>query len=84
MTTPSAAQRQHPGIMSGVIVDMTQPVEAVLESFDRLPEEAKREAAAEILKRSTRLDLPPLDNGDLVEAAEGVFLALDREEFEHG
>ena len=70
--------------MSGVILDMTQSVEALLESFDRLAEEAKREVAAEILKRSTRLDLPPLDNGDLVEAAEGVFLALDREESEHG
>ena len=65
--------------MSGVILDMTQSVEALLESFDRLAEEAKREVAAEILKRSTRLD-----NGDLVEAAEGVFLALDREESEHG
>ena len=56
----------------------------MLDSFDRLPEEAKREAAAEILKCSAQFDLPPLDGETLIEAADKVFLGLDRQELKHG
>jgi hypothetical protein len=59
---------------------MTQSVEALLESFDRLPEEARREAAALILKRAAAFDLPPLSDASLVESADQVFSELDREE----
>ena len=54
------------------------PVEALLASFERLPVEAKREAAARILRRTADLDLPPLSDEALVESAEQVFLELDR------
>ena len=62
---------------------MPRPVEVLLESFERLPADAKREAAAEILRRSAALDVPPLDEDDLVEAPEGIFLELDQEESNH-
>jgi hypothetical protein len=59
---------------------MSQSVEALLESFDRLPEEARREAAALILPRAVAFDLPPLSDLALVESADQVFGELDREE----
>ena len=59
---------------------MPRPVEILLESFERLPAGAKREAAAEILRRSAALDVPPLDEDHLVQASESVFLELDQEE----
>ncbi|MGI8785454.1 MAG: hypothetical protein ACR2L2_17620 [Acidobacteriota bacterium] len=55
-------------------------VETLLETFERLPEDAKLEVAAEILKRSARFKLPPLDEGVLVQAANDVFLELDKTE----
>lgn len=63
---------------------MNKSVEALLESFERLPEEAKREAASEIIRRSVNLSLPPLEDEALVEAAENVFLELDQRESPHG
>lgn len=63
---------------------MNKSVEAFLESFERLPEEAKREAALEILRRTIQLSLPPLEDEALVEAAENVFLELDHRESQHG
>lgn len=63
---------------------MNKSVEALLESFERLPDEAKREAASEILRRSVKLGLPPLEDEALVEVAENVFLELDQRESQHG
>ena len=63
---------------------MSKSVESFLESFDRLPDEAKREAALEILKRSAKFDLPPLAEEALLQAAEDIFLSLDKQESDHG
>ena len=63
---------------------MNKSIEALLESFERLPEEAKREAASEIIRRSAKFSLPPLEDEALVEAAENVFLELDQHESKHG
>ncbi|MBI4441863.1 MAG: hypothetical protein HY649_00650 [Acidobacteria bacterium] len=63
---------------------MNKSVEALLESFERLPDEAKREAASEIIRRSVKLSLPLLEDEALVEAAEKVFLELDQHESQHG
>ena len=62
---------------------MEESVEALLRSFDHLPEALKREAAAEILKRSAMFDLPPLSNESLLQAADEVFLKLDSQESNH-
>ena len=59
-------------------------MEAILESFDRLPEDSKREAALEILKRSAKFDLPPLADETLLQVAEDIFLSLDKQESNHG
>jgi len=63
---------------------MDNSVEALLESFERLPDEAKREAASEIIRRSVRFSLPPLEDDALVEAADKVFLELDKHEPQPG
>ena len=63
---------------------MNKSVETLLESFERLPDEAKREAASEIIRRSLKFNLPPLAEEALVEAAENVFLELDKHESQHG
>jgi hypothetical protein len=59
---------------------MNASIETLLDSFDRLPDDDKRQAAAEILKRSVAMDLPALEDDALVEVADQVFLSLDREE----
>jgi hypothetical protein len=59
---------------------MTKSVKVLLESFDQLPDEAKREAAAEILRRTAQFNLPPLEDQALVEAADNLFLELDKRE----
>ena len=63
---------------------MNKSVETLLESFERLPDEAKREAASEIIRRSVKFSLPLLEDEALVEAAENVFLELDKHESKHG
>ena len=63
---------------------MNRSIEALLESFERLPEEAKREAASEIIRRAAKFSLPPLEDEALVEAAENVFIELDQHESKHG
>ena len=63
---------------------MTKSVKAFLESFDRLPDDAKREAASEIVRRSVQLNLLPLEDEALVETADNLFLELDKRESTHG
>jgi hypothetical protein len=63
---------------------MTTKVRQLLESFDRLPEPEKREAATEILRRSLELDSPVVDDHALVENAEALFLQLDKQEAADG
>ncbi|MEX0703921.1 MAG: hypothetical protein WD069_17610 [Planctomycetales bacterium] len=59
---------------------MTHVVQELLETFDRLPEPQKREAASEILRRVREFDYDLPSDEELVQAAEESFLALDREE----
>ena len=62
---------------------MNKSVEALLESFERLPEEAKREAALEIIRRAAHLSLPPLEDATLVEAAEKIIVPGDSNSAKH-
>ena len=59
---------------------MKNSVETLLETFERLPEDAKLEVAAEIVKRSARFKLPPLDEDVLLRSADDVFLELEKAE----
>jgi hypothetical protein len=63
---------------------MTSAVRQLLESFDRLSEDERREAASEMLKRAPDFDYPPLDDETVDRLAEEVFLALDAREAADG
>lgn len=59
---------------------MTASVESILHKYDKLTDHDKREVAAEIIRRSLRLSLPPLTDEELVLNAEDVFAGLDQRE----
>ena len=63
---------------------MKTSVESIRDSFDRLHDGEKREAVAEILKQSVRLELSTLDDEAPVDFAEQLFLELDRQESGNG
>ena len=63
---------------------MTPAVQNVIRSFELLPDVDKKEVATEILRRTLRLDLPPLTDEDLILNAEELFLELDRREADSG
>lgn len=59
---------------------MTVAAKTILKSFDELPEREKQEVASAILRRTLRLDLPPLTDNDLVAQADELFRELDARE----
>ena len=59
---------------------MDKSVETLLESLEHLADDAKQEAASEILKRSVKFELPPFDKDIFLRAANNVFIELDNEE----
>lgn len=59
---------------------MSINAEELIVSFDSLPEVAKVEVAAAILRRVKDFDLPPLTDDELVSNAEALFLELDQRE----
>jgi hypothetical protein len=59
---------------------MSTTASEILESFDHLAEDEKREVASEILRRTIELELPPLTDDELVLNAEALFLELDQRE----
>ena len=69
--------------MVGILDTMTKSVEELLDSFERLPEEAKREFASEIMKRSLAFDIPRFSEDSLLLTADEIFLQLDKDESLH-
>lgn len=63
---------------------MTNSAKSILESFDELPDTDKRDVARAILRRTLRLEMPPLADDDLVIQAEDLFLDLDELEASDG
>ncbi|MDB5352479.1 MAG: hypothetical protein JWN86_3726 [Planctomycetota bacterium] len=59
---------------------MTASVQQLLETFDRLSEPERLEAAAEILRRSSEPECSPLDDETLNRIAEESFREYDRRE----
>jgi len=59
---------------------VTTRVQQILQSFEHLSEEDKRQILRELLRRSVTLDAPPLSEEQLVRAAEDLFLQVDRSE----
>lgn len=59
---------------------MEPSVEDVPQSFELLPEAAKREVVDRVLRWAAEADYPPLDDEDLTSAAAEVFRMHDAEE----
>lgn len=59
---------------------MTKAAQRLIHSFETLPEEDRRSVVVEILRLTVVEDHPPLDEAELVLAADQVFLDLDRRE----
>lgn len=59
---------------------MVTPVKELLSSFEQLRVDDQKLFVFEILRRTTTLDVPPLEDADLVMLAEEIFLTLDAQE----
>lgn len=59
---------------------MNQPAKSILESFDQLPEDEKREVASAILRRALRFESLPLTDEEFVAQADDLFRELDARE----
>jgi len=53
-----------------------------VEDFRALPDAAKREVLAELVRISGRIDYPAVSDNELLAAADDVFLAYDERERE--
>jgi hypothetical protein len=63
---------------------MSEAVQELLNSFDRLPESERWEAFYQILQRSQKFEYPPLDDETLAQIADETFLMYDAEEAADG
>ena len=59
---------------------MTTDVKEILNTFDLLPDNDKKDLASEILRRTVHFDFPLLTDEELIQSAEKLFLDLDRRE----
>jgi hypothetical protein len=59
---------------------MTAEARHFIEDFTALPEEAKREVLAEIIRMSRDLDYPAISDGELLSVADEIFTQYDRRE----
>ena len=60
---------------------MGTPAENLIDTFERLPDSEKQEAAA-ILRRTLQIEFPPVSDEELVLSANETFRELDRREAE--
>ena len=61
---------------------MTADAKHIVEDFQALPDVAKREVLAELVRISGRIDYPSVSDEELLSAANDVFLAYDEREVE--
>lgn len=59
---------------------MSSSVRDLLDTFDRLASDEKRQALAAILTRARDLEIEPITDDELVVSAEALFLELDQQE----
>ncbi len=59
---------------------MSTAVQGLLDAFDRLPEDDRRDAVIEILKRVGQMDYPPLSDEALAQIADESFQQYDADE----
>jgi hypothetical protein len=58
----------------------TDAVQSLLSAFDRFTPEEQREAVSEILRRTSDLEWPPVDDDTIDRIGEETFLELDSRE----
>jgi hypothetical protein len=63
---------------------MSTDSQHVVSSFEALPLTEQREVIAELLRKASQWDNPPLSDDELVRLADEVFLELDRREASDG
>jgi hypothetical protein len=61
---------------------MTAEAKHILDDFQALPDTAKREVLAELVRISGRIEYPKVSDDELLSAANDVFLAYDEHETE--
>ena len=59
---------------------MTAQAKHIIEEFQALPDQAKREVLAELIRTSRSIEYPQLSEDELLSAADEVFLEYDRRE----
>lgn len=59
---------------------MAADAKHIVEDFQALPDVAKREVLAELVRISGRIDYPSVSDEELLSAANDVFLAYDERE----
>ena len=59
---------------------MTAEAKHIIDDFGALPDAAKREVLAELIRISRHLDYPEMSDDELRSAAEQIFLEYDRRE----
>jgi hypothetical protein len=59
---------------------MATSVRDLLQSFEDLSDDEKKEVASEMIRRLVKCDLAPLSEQELVLNAEELFLELDKQE----
>ncbi|HRX79007.1 MAG TPA: hypothetical protein P5307_08085 [Pirellulaceae bacterium] len=63
---------------------MSPTVQQFLESFEGMPDGARKEIALEILRRTVTSETTTLSDEELTAAAEDIFLMLDASEADDG
>lgn len=59
---------------------MTAQAKHIIEEFQALPDQAKREVLAELIRTSRFIDYPETSEDELLSAADTIFLDYDRRE----
>ena len=61
---------------------MTAQAKHIIDEFQALPDQAKREVLAELIRTSRFIDYPQVSEDELLFAADEMFLEYDRRETE--
>lgn len=59
---------------------MTAEAKHIIEDFESLPDQEKREVLTELVRISRQIDYPAASDNELIAAADEVFLEYDRRE----
>lgn len=59
---------------------MSAQAKHIIEEFQTLPDQAKREVLAELIRASRFIEYPPVAEEELLSAADEIFLGYDRRE----